>query len=43
MIGQQRGVVGDLDKAGDAQQVRTGDPFDLSPLESLIAQRDALG
>lgn len=43
MIGQQRGVVGDHDKAGDAQQVRTSDPFDLSPLESLIAQRDALG
>ena len=42
MIGQQPGAVGDFKKAGEAQQGLTGKPFDLSALESLIAQRDAL-
>ena len=43
MIGQQPGAVGDFKKAGEAQKGLTGKPFDLGPLESLIAQRDALG
>ena len=42
MIGQQPGAVGNFKKAGEAQKGLTGKPFDLSALESLIAQRDAL-
>ena len=42
MIGQQPGAVGDFKKAGETQKGLTGKPFDLSALESLIAQRDAL-
>jgi alkanesulfonate monooxygenase SsuD/methylene tetrahydromethanopterin reductase-like flavin-dependent oxidoreductase (luciferase family) len=32
-----------VDLGVDHLVVGTGDPFDLGPLESLIAQRDALG